>query len=203
MLRPSLEALAAVAPDLVVTWSGADTVDLRRAVGRDARIVVVELDGLSDVLAAVDTFGAHLGELERARAISRGLRADARRLAAELSDAPSVPALWVVGAEPLTVAGAGTFIDELLSAAGGANVMRTDEGAWPQPSREVLAVREFEVIIAPLDLDLPDLGVDATPVIRIDPGRFHVAGRHVVQAARELAGAFQPFRLPPHGVRRD
>jgi iron complex transport system substrate-binding protein len=57
----------------------------------------------------------------------------------------------VLQRDPLFVAGAGTFVDDMLRAAGGLNLGRELPGAWPRASREWLLAAAPELIIDSTD----------------------------------------------------
>lgn len=54
---------------------------------------------------------------------------------------------WVVWHDPPILAGRGTFIDDVLSAAGGTNVVLASKGTWPALSFEVLHARVPDIVV--------------------------------------------------------
>jgi iron complex transport system substrate-binding protein len=156
-LDPNPEAVVGLQPDLVV-WvtngSAAGAVrkiaEIARASRRPFPILALQIDGIADVLATPGAIAAALGEAARGEELARELaeRVEAvRRRAA--GRAPS-RVLFVVGREPLIVAGRKSFAEELLRVCGARNVVEGDV-PWP--------VYPLEKAVA----DDPDVVVDAAP----------------------------------------
>lgn len=156
-LDPNPEAVIGLSPDLVV-WvtNGTALGPVRRIVElslgsrRPFPVLALQIDTLADVLASARVLGAALGEPARGEALARELAAgidDARRAVA---GRPRTRVLFVVGREPLIVAGRGSFPDELLGVCGADNVADTDR-PWP--------VYPLEKAVA----DDPAVVVDAAP----------------------------------------
>lgn len=198
-LTPSLETLAAVRPDLILAWRGSDHVSLERTLGEGGRIVSFDVQSVADLRTAIFTLGAVLDREERADSLVRVLDDDlarARRRAADTASRPRVA--WVVWPNPPTLAGSGSFVDELLDIAGGRNVVRQGEGAWPRLSWETLVARRPDVVVWPEGAGMPSPetapgaweAVEAFRegrVIRLPADRVHVPGPWIGRAAERLA----------------
>jgi iron complex transport system substrate-binding protein len=130
-LDPSPEAVVALRPDLVLwmTDGGAlPAVEHIAALGVPVRAIPIV--NVADVIAAARLVGGALGDAPAgdrlARTLGDAVEAARRRAAA----GPRVRVLFVVGRDPLVVAGPGSYPDELLRLAGGENVVK---GARPWP----------------------------------------------------------------------
>jgi iron complex transport system substrate-binding protein len=156
-LDPNPEAVVGLRPDLVV-WvtngSAAGAVrkiaEISRASRRPFPILALQIDGLADVLATPGAIAAALGEAARGEKLAREMadQVDAVRRRVAGRAAPRV--LFVVGREPLMVAGRMSFAEELLRTCGARNVVEGDV-PWP--------VYPLEKAVA----DDPDVVVDAAP----------------------------------------
>ncbi|WP_026477746.1 ABC transporter substrate-binding protein [Alkaliphilus transvaalensis] len=62
---------------------------------------------------------------------------------------PTRSVFYQVWDEPLSTAATGSFIDELITLAGGENIAADAEGAWPMYSVEALVEKDPEVYLAP------------------------------------------------------
>jgi iron complex transport system substrate-binding protein len=203
-LAPSVEAVIAARPDLVVVVPSPGNREAVRALERvGVRVLVVHDRTLADLRAAVRTIAGALGlgtAGERlVTEIDRGLAA----VHARVAGLPPRRVLLVVGHSPLVVAGAGTLQDELVTIAGGTNVAADVGQAWPQISPEVVVARAPEVIVdAAMGTEAGGRELFAAlttvpavrdhRVVRIAGDALFRAGPRVVEAARALARAIHP-----------
>jgi iron complex transport system substrate-binding protein len=145
---PSLEAVIGLRPDLVVLVVSAEQRGFReRLEALGVRTLALAPVSFDEVLAAIETLGARLGReraaAERVAAIRR-TRARVERAAREL---PVLRGVLVLQRDPLFVAGAGTFVDEMLRALRVDNVANRQPGPWPRLSREWLLAAAPELIL--------------------------------------------------------
>jgi iron complex transport system substrate-binding protein len=157
-LDPNPEIVLGLAPDLVLWVTNGSALpavrriaELSRASRRPFPIVALQIDDLADVLATPRAVGEALGAPDRGERLARELAARVEEVRRRSAGLPRRRVLFVVGREPLVVAGPGSFPDELLRACGAENVVR---GARPWP------VYPLEKAVA----DDPDLVVDAAPL---------------------------------------
>ncbi|HEY7677512.1 MAG TPA: ABC transporter substrate-binding protein [Candidatus Methylomirabilis sp.] len=148
-IRPSLEQMVALRPDLILFVGGmGDVVSQFEAQGLP--VLVLAPRNLEGVYRGIERLGAVLGAPERARAIARGMRDRVAGVRARLAGARRPRVFYEVdGTDPVRpfTAGPGTFIHELLELAGGENVAAGAQGAWPQISLERLLKADPEIII--------------------------------------------------------
>jgi iron complex transport system substrate-binding protein len=146
-LDPSPEAVLALRPDLVLWMTDGGALSaVRRIASLGVPVRALPVVSVADVLACARLTGAALGDAPAGERLAASLEqaiASARRAAP-----PRPPrVLFVVGRNPLVVAGPGSYPDELLRIAGGENVVRNAR-PWP--------VYPLERAVA----DDPDLVVD-------------------------------------------
>jgi iron complex transport system substrate-binding protein len=147
----SLEALAALGPDLVLV-NGASLAERLSPLTGAARVEVVRTDTLDDVLASARTVGTLLGRVEAGGLLARRLEQAfpaARERAARRarSGAPAPTVLVVLQHAPLYVAGRGSYVHELLELVGAIDVAGDLDAAWPTLSEEALVQRAPDVIL--------------------------------------------------------
>lgn len=205
-LSPSLETLASVRPDLLLAWRGSAEAPLERTLNEGGRIVSFDIQSVADLRAAIATLGALLARQERADSLVRALDTDLARARNRAPDAPSPPRVaWVVWPHPPTLAGRGSFVDEILAIAGGRNVVREGEGAWPRLSWEELVARRPDVVVWPEGGGVPP--PSAAPaaweavaafregrVIRVPADSVHVPGPWIGRWAERLARELESVR---------
>ncbi|MFT3914693.1 MAG: helical backbone metal receptor [Anaeromyxobacteraceae bacterium] len=136
-IDPSPEAVVGLAPDLVlwVTDGGAlpavrRIAELALSSRRPFAVLAIPVISVADVLALPRIVGDALGAPAAGEQLAAELsaRVEAVRRASAGLARPRV--LFVVGREPLVVAGPGSFPDELLRIAGAENVVK-GERPWP------------------------------------------------------------------------
>ena len=122
MINPSLEAIVALRPDLIVlSMEGNVREDFDRLTTLGAAVFVSNPRSLADIQNSIRQLGTLAGR-----------SAEASRLATELAAAeadvvrgvsgPKVRTLLIVSIRPLIVAGGHTFLNELLETAGATNL---------------------------------------------------------------------------------
>jgi iron complex transport system substrate-binding protein len=148
-LRPNIEAVLAQHPDLVVLYASAENrlaAQQLRAAG--ARVIALRTDRLEDFTRASRELGRAVGESASAAiVIDTMTRTLARVRAATLHlDHPTV--FWHVWDSPIYTIGAGSFLDELLTIAGGRNIYADRSEPSPQVSLEDVIRRDPQIILA-------------------------------------------------------
>jgi iron complex transport system substrate-binding protein len=146
---PSVEAVVALKPDLVLVQPGPGN---QRPVEKMAEVgvpvLLLPLHTVADTLAALHAVGKALGKEKEAHVLVQRIESTRARIreAAKARKSPRV--LFVYGFEPLVVAGPGSFADELLRDAGGINIAADAGSAYPVYSVErVLRARPDVVVV--------------------------------------------------------
>jgi iron complex transport system substrate-binding protein len=160
---------------------------------------------LSDVYAMLDTLGTML-EVSRAAAQMRdSMRATIHRLRS-IDHGVHPKVLFLIWHDPATAAGRDTYVDELITVAGGRNAAADAHGRWPELSLESVLERDPDFIILPRSANsavtvqtlsrLPGWSsmkaVRQSHVITVDGDLFERAGPHAIEAARILLRAIHP-----------
>jgi len=147
-LNPSLEQIVSLKPDLVVAASLHKEVVLQL----DAlNIPTIVLDALSieQVLANADLLGVATGATKAANKLKQDIQDVLKEVADKVAavkteDRPVV--YYEVWYDPIMTAGPGTFIDELITKAGGINVAGATHGKYPVMALEELLTKQPDVI---------------------------------------------------------
>jgi iron complex transport system substrate-binding protein len=152
-LDPNPEAILALSPDLVlwVTDGGAlgavrRLSELSRASRRPFPILALQIDSLADVLATPRIVADALGDPARGERLAEKLAADVEVVRRRARGLARRRVLFVVGREPLVVAGPGSFPDELLRICGADNVVRGTR-PWPIYPLEKAVADDPEVVV--------------------------------------------------------
>ena len=146
--RPNAERILDLGGEVFVTTRGQAGATARAQLER-LGIAVVELETATTagVIEAIGELGRRTGrEVESAR-LAAEVAAGIERVRVRAEGLPRRRVLLAVGIEPLYVAGPGSYLDELIGAAGGSNVAADALAPFQLLSIEAALERMPEVII--------------------------------------------------------
>lgn len=200
LFSPSLEAVVALAPDVVVLVPSAEQRDFRdRLQALGIEVVVFPNVRFGEVLENIERLGVIAGRPAAARErIAATQRARDAALEATSARDP-VRVLLVLQRDPVFVVGSGSFIDEMLVVVGADNIARGFDDPYPRVAVEWVVAQSPDVLI---DLS-PDAGdaqaywsrwpslraVANERVVAIDAALISMPGPHLDRAIEELARA--------------
>jgi len=164
--HPSLEAIVALHPDLVLATGSinfpetADTL-LRLGIPVYTTYPHTVLQMLDSITEIANLIGADA----QGEALRTSLRARLDALQTRLADRPMVHVLFLVWLSPPMSIGSNTFIADALRWAGAESILITDQN-WPQPSfEEVFSIQPDYIVMAAdqgdAKTDLADLQANA------------------------------------------
>lgn len=203
-LHPSLERLTALRPQLVVGWSGDQSLDQLARPG--ILVYRPQSQTLADVRCTILHLGRALGLEAGADSLTRAIDGELEDVRRAVQGRPRPSVFYVVWFDPPMTAGPGTFIDELIHIAGGRNVFADAPSPWPTVSLEEVVRRQPAIVLVPRGergaersdrlrrapgwRDLR--AVRAGRVIDVDADLFNRPGPRVGKAARTLAHLLHP-----------
>jgi iron complex transport system substrate-binding protein len=210
-LSLDVEKVVALAPTLaLVVTRREDRLEPLRALG--IRTVPLETDTMAELLETIRAVGRETHHEAAADALVGRIQSDLQAVRARVEGLPRPRVLFTfpmtIGSVQIMVAGRGTFVDELLSAAGAENAY-PDRADWPMvPAERIVELAPEVIIVHAADL-AP--GSDRARAIRqawdryqsipaVARGRVHVLGGpfltipgpRVGLAARILADTIHP-----------
>jgi iron complex transport system substrate-binding protein len=160
-INPSLEAIAALHPDVVLVTKSLNRMDTVRALA-DLGIPSYATDPhtVAEILASTRRLADLLGVSDSGATVTQGLE---RRLETTRQRVVAFPAkrvLFVVWPQPLISVGKGTFLADALVQAGGVSIIDSAQ-EWPQLSLEAVVHEQPDFLIfaeshssdAPTDLN--------------------------------------------------
>ena len=210
-LEPNIEAIARLNPALVLVHAEQKQV-LAHLARLGIRTLALRNTDLTETLDSVREIGAALGLADRGVELERGIRAKLAAIEARSAGRRPRTLLFVVGRTPgrldgMIAVGKGSFLNELIRAAGGKNVLSDSPVAYPHISLEGVIRLDPDVIV-----DMGDMTVttgvtaehirsvvklwEARPGIRaaaehkvfaVAADIFVVPGPRVAEAAEEFA----------------
>lgn len=205
-VNPSVEAVVALRPELVVVSPGPGNRDAALAMQRAGlRVEVVAAETLDESLRAIDAVAALCGDAEAGKRLSAGIRDRLSAISREVAGQPRVPTLFCIQTEPIIAAGRDTLPSQLLEIAGGLNVVV--EPRYPRLGLETVIAAKPELILQ-ARMDVPADGahteetfwarwpqipaVAAHRVVVLTDGLALRPGPRVAEAAAALARILHP-----------
>jgi iron complex transport system substrate-binding protein len=202
-LRPDVEYLLALRPDLVISRAGRASSETLGAL-RERGLTVAAFDprGLEDLHDMITRMGQLTGKADLAAALSDRLRrhlAEVRQKTTGVPDEQRPRVVYEVRADPLTVAGQGGLINDIIIAAGGINavgspkkLLRFDVEALLQLSPDAYVIQEGPMNRNPTPpAARPHTGamtcVREGRVLQVDETLFSRPGPRVAEAAEMLS----------------
>jgi iron complex transport system substrate-binding protein len=151
-LDPSVEAVLALHPDLVLTWASDRNRGLAdRLAAAGVATFGLEIRDTADVFRTVERLGVLVGRATAADALLAELRRDLAGVAADTAGLERRPTvLFVVWPDPPTTAGPNTFITQVVGVAGGRAAFPDVAQDWPQLSMEEVVRRQPDVVLLPV-----------------------------------------------------
>jgi iron complex transport system substrate-binding protein len=146
-ISPSLEAVVALHPDLVLATTSInrrDSVDALRQLG--IAVYTTDPHTVEGMLKSIEQIAYLSNAGESGTALVAGLRARLDALHARLADLPLVHVLFVVWEDPLITIGQNTFIADALRWAGGESVILSKQN-WPRVGLETVVKLQPDFIL--------------------------------------------------------
>jgi iron complex transport system substrate-binding protein len=202
-LTPSIEWLASQRPDLVISWPDQGSRSLVAQLGSiNIPVYAASTQSIDDTYQILDNIGVLLGIGSRTDSLRKAIESGLDSVRTATRERAVVKVVYVVGVDPPMVAAAGSFIDELITIAGGRNIFG-DLKLWPQVNLEDVLQRDPDVIIlADTNTDDPVTALQRLAgwrqlravrngrVFRVSPYFFNRSGPLMPRAAAELAAFF-------------
>lgn len=210
-LRPDVERMAQLRPDLVIIHAKADALERNL---RAVRVPFIAVDpiGLKGVFSSIRAIGAAAGVPDRAESLVGSIERSLDEIRQSVAGRRPQRVLLIVGRRPgtlmdLVAAGHDSYLSELVSIAGGVNVLSDPAlPEYPRISMETVIRLEPDVIIDAGDMeDRPNerrtreavtLGmwkrqqIAGTRVARVHvvlSDAFVIPGPRMIEAARTMA----------------
>lgn len=147
---PSIEKLLALSPDLII-GTGLQHRDVTTALRRSGiRVLWIETTNFSEMFEALRVIGKEVGQPRRAEEVVAAMQTELQALAERYRDIPvgQRPRVFVeLWNDPITTAGKRSFVDELITSAGGVNVAHELDSAYPVVSPEQVIEWNPDVIL--------------------------------------------------------
>jgi iron complex transport system substrate-binding protein len=204
----SLERVLDLECDLLLTASGdAGLAARQRLESLGVRVTALDTSTYEGIFRSLHEVGRLFDRLAEAESLEQAIRAEIDAVATRAAGLERPRVLFVVGRDPLYVAGPGSHIDEMIRFAGGSNVAEDALSPYQQVSLEAILERMPEVIIDASDNRPGALrGRRAGPwgswkflpavqrgrVYWVDPGRLVIPGLRLPEMTRLMGRLIHP-----------
>jgi iron complex transport system substrate-binding protein len=200
---PNLEAIVAQDPDIVLasSLSGKESMDALENLG--ITVAVLEARKIEQIYRSIELLGQMTASTVAAEELISDMKGAIEDIVNKASGLPKPKVFYLVDLTGNFSAGSGTFIDELITIAGGINIAGDTQG-WVQYSIEKLVEMNPEIIIAaPHSGNIESLenlaGYRETDAVK--NGRIYVisddniisrSSYRIVQGLKEIFGYLHP-----------
>ncbi len=217
-VNPNYEAILALKPDLVVLMKDQDAIFGKKI--RDLGLKTFTAhsnDSIKDILQAISDMGEILGKREEAKKLSFYIQTSLDEISELTKNIKKKRALIVVGRnagtlEDIYVIGTNNYIDELVTLAGGQNVVKNERTAL-KISKEAVYHFNPEVIIeinhekTDKEKEIIDIWGNLTQVDAVKNGQVYILSskvllhpsQRIVEGAQVLTEALHPELKEKYG----
>ncbi|HSB07882.1 MAG TPA: cobalamin-binding protein [Blastocatellia bacterium] len=198
-LKPNIERIIGLKSDLVIVSTSSQLEQYVQKL-EDLRVPVYISNprNLDAVLESISAIGRLAGAENRSREVVANMRARIENVAKRLEGSARPRVLFMLGMEPLITVGSGTFLDDLITRAGGQSISTDATGEYPQYSLETAVAKGPEIIFIQFDeKELPDR-LRQTPaglagrVYHIDDDLVSRPGPRIVAGLEQMAAKIHP-----------
>ena len=167
--RTNLEQLTALKPDLVIGVEAQAPFLQDKLNGLGIRSLFVKSETLSDVYKSIDAIGIISGHEQQAAQLSAKTQAEIEVVRKAVDGRQHLKVLCVVDRVPGTIrelytATHGSYLDELITIAGGRSIAPPAEHGWGKITKEAAVSLNPEVIIDMIQSSKGDFGEDPIAV---------------------------------------
>ncbi len=143
----NLEKIISLGPDLVISSGNEDKDHGKILYDADIQVATFNSGSIEAVFQEIIRVGDLTGKKEEAEKLVKDLKSKKDEIVKEVENKPRKKVFYEVWHDPLTAAGKGSFMDELISLAGGENIAGNIDNPYPEYSLEALIDKNPEVYI--------------------------------------------------------
>ncbi len=166
--KPNFEKIVNLAPDLILATDLHTKTVVPELENRGFKVIVFKPETISDVPANIRMLADLCGATAKGEALTKDFESRLEAVKTKMKDVKERPRIFFEIDPKLITVGPGTFIDDMITLAGGANIAADAKTAWPTMSPEAIVLKNPQLII------LSDHGSDAggvTPeMVKARPG---------------------------------
>lgn len=145
---PNVEAIIAQKPDIIFasSLSGKDKMEsLQQSTG--IPVAVLEAKNIQQIYESIELISKLTGTQDKGQQVIQEMQDKIDEISSKTKDLPKVKVFYLLDINGNWTAGKGSFIDELITLAGGENIAADAGAEWVQYSLEELVKKNPDVII--------------------------------------------------------
>ncbi|MBM7581611.1 iron complex transport system substrate-binding protein [Caldicoprobacter guelmensis] len=145
---PNVEAIIAQKPDIILasSLSGKDKMEsLQQSTG--IPVAVLEAKNIQQIYESIELISKLTGTQDKGQQVIKEMQDKIHEISSKTKDLPKVKVFYLLDINGNWTAGKGSFIDELITLAGGENIAADAGAEWVQYSLEELVKKNPDVII--------------------------------------------------------
>lgn len=144
---PNIEAIAVQKPDIVFASSLSGKANMETLQNLGIPVFMLDAKKLEQIYQSILQIGSITGTQQKSEEMIADMKAKVTSIKNKVSEQPAVKVFYLVDSNGNWTTGKGTFIDELISLAGGENIVNDTEG-WVQYSIEKIVEKNPDVIVS-------------------------------------------------------
>ncbi|HKT35073.1 MAG TPA: cobalamin-binding protein [Nitrospira sp.] len=149
--RPSLEALIALRPDLIVAPHEFLRADMLAKLDElKIPVFLLKAQTLEDILIQIQNLGKIFNRMSAADSITGVMRARIAEVTNRVAPLERKRVLYVLNSHPLITVGPGSYIHQMIGLAGGINIAAGTSSPYPRLSLESVLKEDPQVLIFPV-----------------------------------------------------
>lgn len=204
-LQPNVEMILALKPDLVVQGGVPKGMPaLKKLEAEGVPVAMFAPHDFAGLFSTIQRLGALTGKEEAAAALSRGLADRLKKITDRLKGRKPVRVFFEVRCQNLLAAGQDSMVNDIITRAGGVNVVENSQRLAPYSLEALLQAQPDVYIIqqGPMNKSPEDIysrpyfqelrAVQAKRVLVVDEGLFSRAGPRSAEAVEQLAQFLHP-----------
>jgi len=149
--NPNLESLVALQPDLVIAPNDFLKPDVIVKLEQlKIPVFILADNNVEGIFVHIQTLGRIVGHWSKADTVAMQLRQQVAVIQRRIKGKAPVRMLYVLNSQPLITVGPGSFIDQVIQMAGGANVAAKSATPYPRLSMEAVLQEDPEALVFPV-----------------------------------------------------
>lgn len=201
----NLEKIVELEPDLIINYGSGNEEENKRFEEAGITYAGFEPESIDAVIDTINRIGKLIGSVDEAESLTLNVINHRDEILSKVKDVETKTVFYEIWHDPLMAAGAGSFMDELITLAGGDNIAKDADGEYPQFDLEQLVERNPQVYLT--SIDFPEKtaesimtrpgyeNIDAIingRVYLLDPNIVSRPGPRIIEALEIVAKSIHP-----------